>query len=179
MTTLHPEVAPAAPRDHMPLNGIDHLELWVGNAKQASYYLTRAFGFTETAYSGLETGARDRTSHVLEQGRIRLVLTGTLRAGTDIAEHHARHGDGVKVIALSVPDVDEAYAEATARGATGVTQPHDLSDEHGTIRTADVANATSTGSWKPLRTTTAQTAITAAAMQATMKVRMGESLRCW
>jgi 4-hydroxyphenylpyruvate dioxygenase len=123
----------------MPLNGIDHLELWVGNAKQASYYLTRSFGFTETAYSGLETGARDRTSHVLEQGRIRLVVTGTLRAGTDIAEHHARHGDGVKVIALSVPDVDEAYAEATARGATGLTAPHEVTDEHGSIRMADIA----------------------------------------
>jgi 4-hydroxyphenylpyruvate dioxygenase len=123
----------------MPLNGIDHLELWVGNAKQAAYFLTRAFGFTETAYSGLETGGRDRTSHVLEQGRIRLVVTGTLRAGTDISEHHARHGDGVKVIALSVPDVDDAYREATARGATGLSEPHDLSDEHGTLRVADIA----------------------------------------
>jgi 4-hydroxyphenylpyruvate dioxygenase len=139
MTTLQPDVAPAAPRDHMPLNGIDHLELWVGNAKQAAYFLTRAYGFTETAYSGLETGARDRTSHVLEQGRIRLVITGTLRAGTDIAAHHAKHGDGVKVIALSVPDVDDAYREATARGATGITEPHDISDEHGTVRLADIA----------------------------------------
>ena len=141
MTTLHPGVDPkVGPHaDHMPLNGIDHLELWVGNAKQASYYLTRAFGFTETAYSGLETGARDRTSHVLEQGRIRLVITGTLRAGTEIAAHHARHGDGVKVIALSVPDVDEAYAEATSRGATGVAPPYEIADEHGTIRAADIA----------------------------------------
>jgi 4-hydroxyphenylpyruvate dioxygenase len=140
MTTLDPgPQAKAAPRDHMPLNGIDHLELWVGNAKQAAYFLTRAYGFTETAYRGLETGARDRTSHVLEQGRIRLVITGSLRAGTDIAEHHARHGDGVKVIALSVPDVDEAYREATTRGATGLTEPHDMSDEHGTLRLADIA----------------------------------------
>jgi 4-hydroxyphenylpyruvate dioxygenase len=123
----------------MPLNGIDHLELWVGNAKQAAYFLTRAYGFTETAYSGLETGARDRTSHVLEQGRIRLVLTGTLRAGTDVAEHHAKHGDGVKAIALSVPDVDEAYREATARGATGLAAPHDVSDKHGTVRLAEIA----------------------------------------
>jgi 4-hydroxyphenylpyruvate dioxygenase len=140
MTTLHPEPqAKAPPGDHMPLNGIDHLELWVGNAKQAAYFLTRAYGFTETAYSGLETGPRDRTSHVLEQGRIRLVITGTLRAGTDIAEHHSRHGDGVKVIALSVPDVDDAYREATTRGATGLTEPHDISDEHGTVRLADIA----------------------------------------
>jgi 4-hydroxyphenylpyruvate dioxygenase len=139
MTTLDPTALPQPVRDHMPLNGIDHLELWVGNARQASYLLTRAFGFTETAYSGLETGARDRTSHVLEQGRIRLVVTGTLRAGTELARHHARHGDGVKVIALSVPDVDEAYSEATARGATGLTPPHEISDEHGTVRMADIA----------------------------------------
>ena len=97
------------------------------------------YGFTEVAYAGLETGARDRVSHVLEQGGIRLVLTGTLRAGTEIAAHHARHGDGVKVIALSVPDVDHAYREATARGATGVAEPHDLEDEHGKVRIADVA----------------------------------------
>jgi 4-hydroxyphenylpyruvate dioxygenase len=139
MTTLDPTRASQQARDHMPLNGIDHLELWVGNAAQASYFLTRAFGFTETAYSGLETGARARTSHVLEQGRIRLVLTGTLRAETDIAAHHVRHGDGVKAIALSVPDVDEAYSEATARGATGLTPPHDIADEHGTVRLADIA----------------------------------------
>jgi 4-hydroxyphenylpyruvate dioxygenase len=139
MTTLHPDTAAAPRTDHMPLNGIDHLELWVGNAKQAAYLLTRAYGFTETAYSGLETGARDRTSHVLEQGRIRLVITGTLRAGTDVAEHHARHGDGVRVIALSVPDVDDAYREATERGATGLVEPHDIQDEHGSVRLADVA----------------------------------------
>jgi len=101
------EQIPAATpvRDHMPLNGIDHVELWVGNAAQAAYYFTRAFGFRETAYLGLETGVRDRVSHVLEQGRVRLVVTGTLRSDTAVAAHHGRHGDGVKAIALSVPDV--------------------------------------------------------------------------
>ena len=136
------ETTPAAAphvHDHMPLNGIDHVELWTGNAAQAAHYLTHAFGFTETAYRGLETGARDRVSHVLEQGRIRFVVTGTLRSGTDVAEHHHRHGDGVKVIALSVPDVDEAYREATARGATGLAEPHDLEDAHGSVRIADIA----------------------------------------
>jgi 4-hydroxyphenylpyruvate dioxygenase len=122
----------------MPLHGIDHVELWVGNAAQASYYFRNAFGFREVAYAGLETGLRDRVSHVLQQGDIRLVLTGTLRSDTDIARHHARHGDGVKVIALSVPDVDHAYREATARGATGLAAPHDLSDDHGHVRLADV-----------------------------------------
>ena len=139
MTTLEPTTTPVAPRDHMPLNGIDHVELWVGNAAQAAWYLRHAYGFTETAYSGLETGARDRASHVLEQGRIRFVVTGTLRSDTEIAAHHHRHGDGVKVIALSVPDVDDAYREATARGADGVAPPHDVEDEHGRVRIADIA----------------------------------------
>ena len=79
-----------------------------------------------------------QVSHVLQQGRIRLVLTGALRSDSDIAAHQRKHGDGVKVIALSVPDVDHAYREATARGAEGVTEPHDLTDEHGTVRLAAI-----------------------------------------
>ena len=124
-----------APRrtDFMPLDGIDHVELWVGNAAQASYYFRHAFGFRELAYSGLETGLRDRTSRVLQQGHIRLVLTGTLRSGTGIARHHALHGDGVKVIALSVPDVDQAYHEATKRGAPGIRAPHTIEDSRGRV----------------------------------------------
>jgi 4-hydroxyphenylpyruvate dioxygenase len=136
-TETHP--APHLAADFMPLHGIDHVELWVGNAKQAAYFFTRAYGFTEVAYTGLETGVRDRTSHVLQQGRVRLVLTGTLHSGTEIAAHQAKHGDGVKVIALSVPDVDHAYREATSRGATGLAEPHDITDEDGTVRVADVA----------------------------------------
>ena len=89
-TTTTATTAPPVPTDdRMPIHGIDHVELYVGNAAQAAYYFTHAFGFTETAYSGLETGRRDRVSHVLEQGRIRLVLTGTLMGGDDIAAHHA------------------------------------------------------------------------------------------
>jgi len=130
---------PRSGTDFMPLNGIDHVELYVGNAAQAAYFLCHAYGFTEVAYRGLETGSRERTSHVLEQGRVRLVVTGTLRSGTDVAAHHARHGDGVKAIALSVPDVDRAYAEATARGATGIGAPWDETDEHGTVRLAEIA----------------------------------------
>src|SRR5581483_2482479 len=140
MATQQPVTEPStAVKDFMPLHGIDHLELWVGNAAHAAYFLTRAYGFSEVAYRGLETGARDRVSHVLERGRIRLVLTGTLHSDTDIATHHAKHGDGVKVIALSVPDVDHAYREATARGATGLVDPHDLTSEEGRVRVADVA----------------------------------------
>ena len=83
--STQPLVAPRTTEDFMPLHGIDHVELWVGNAKQAAYFYTRAFGFREVAYAGLETGVRDRTSHVLKQGRIRLVLTGALTPGHEIA----------------------------------------------------------------------------------------------
>src|SRR6478672_2407051 len=128
----------ATGRDPMPLNGIDHVEFYVGNALQAAFYYVHAFGFREVAYAGLETGTRDRASHVLQQGRIRLVLTGALHSDSPIATHQHRHGDGVKVIALSVPDVDHAYHEATTRGAEGVEEPHDISDEHGTVRLATI-----------------------------------------
>jgi 4-hydroxyphenylpyruvate dioxygenase len=130
--------APQATEDYMPLNGIDHVEMFVGNAKQAAYFYTRAFGFELVAYSGLETGTRDRASYVLRQGRIRLVLTGALHSDSPIAEHQRRHGDGVKVIALSVPSVDDAWREATSRGAEGVVEPHEASDEHGTVRLATI-----------------------------------------
>ena len=126
-------------RDFMPLYGIDHVELWVGNAAQAAYYLCHAFGFTEVAYAGLETGLRDRVSHVLQQGRIRLVLTGALADGSEIGDHQRRHGDGVKRIALSVPSAGAAYREAVARGATGLRAPYELRDGDGVVRIAEIA----------------------------------------
>jgi 4-hydroxyphenylpyruvate dioxygenase len=139
MATEHlPTTAGAPVVDRMPINGIDHLELYVGNAAQAAYYFCRAFGFTETAYAGLETGRRDQVSHVLEQGRIRLVLTGTLRGDDDIARHHAQHGDGVHKIALSVPDAEAAYHHAVEHGARGVHTPHTVEDEHGRVRLSSV-----------------------------------------
>jgi 4-hydroxyphenylpyruvate dioxygenase len=122
----------------MPVHGIDHVELYVGNAAQAAYYFTRAYGFTETAYAGLETGLRDRKSHVLEQGRIRLVVTGTFKGDDEIADHHARHGDGVHKIALSVPDAAAAYQHAVAHGARGVQTPHWVEDEHGRVQLASI-----------------------------------------
>ena len=139
-TELHvtPEIAPAG-REVMPVHGIDHLEMFVGNAAQAAFYYTRAFGFTETAYRGLETGSRERVSHVLEQGRIRLVLTGTLTGDDEVAEHQRVHGDGVRVIALSVPDAAAAYEHAVSHGAEGIEEPHSLQDEHGMVRLASVA----------------------------------------
>ncbi len=129
---------PAAGDDFMPLHGVDHVELYVGNALQAAYFYTRAMGFREVAYAGMETGTRDRASRVVQQGRIRLVLTGALHSSSDIAAHHHQHGDGVKVIALSVPDVDRAYHEATVRGAQGLVAPHSTSDEDGTARLATI-----------------------------------------
>ena len=107
----------------MPLEGWDHVELWVGNAKQAAYFYERAFGFTPTAYAGPETGVRDRASYVLEQGDIRLVLTSGLRTDSDVTQFACRHGDGAKDISLRVPDATEAYRQAVQRGARGLVEP--------------------------------------------------------
>ena len=134
------EAAPATPEhDEMPLLGIDHVELYVGNAVQAAHWFTRALGFSETAYAGLETGTRDRATHLVEQGQIRLLLTSSLHGGSEIARHVAEHGDGVKVIALRVPDAEHAYRFAVRHGAHGVEEPHELSDEDGTVRLATIA----------------------------------------
>ena len=138
-TATRPAPGAAPEKDFMPLNGIDHVEMWVGNAAQAAYFYEHAFGFRRIAFAGLETGLRDRASYALEQGRIRLVLTGALRSDSEIARHHARHGDGVRSIALSVPDVDDAYAEALGRGARGISNPADLEDAQGAVRTATIA----------------------------------------
>lgn len=139
MSTSSLPLTPQSRGDTMPVHGIDHLELYVGNAAQAAYYYTHAWGFTEIAYRGLETGARDRVSHVLQQGRIRLVLTGTLTGTDEVAAHHHRHGDGVRSIALSVPDAADAYHHAVAHGAEGVDAPHEVSDELGTVVLASIA----------------------------------------
>jgi 4-hydroxyphenylpyruvate dioxygenase len=125
--------------DFMPLLGWDYIELWVGNAKQAAYFYEHAMGFSRTAYSGPETGVRDRASYVLEQGDIRLVVTSAVREESDITKHHARHGDGVKDIALTVPDATEAYRQAVQRGARGVAEPKRQEDEFGTIETSAIA----------------------------------------
>ena len=131
-------LTPVPDHDFMPLSGIHHVELYVGNALQAAYFYAHAFGFKRVAYRGLETGTRDQVSHVLQQGRIRLVLTGALHSGSPIAAHQHRHGDGVKDIALRVPSVDNAYREATSRGATSVCEPREVSDERGAIKVATI-----------------------------------------
>src|SRR5260221_2864016 len=98
--------------DFMPIDGWDHLEAWVGNARQAAYYYERALGFTPIAYAGPETGTRDRASYVLAQGGIRLVLTTGLQPESEISRFAATHGDGVKDVALTVPDAAAAYEAA-------------------------------------------------------------------
>jgi 4-hydroxyphenylpyruvate dioxygenase len=138
--STQPVAAPrAAGEDFMPLHGIDHVELWAGNAAQAAYFYREAFGFEQVAYAGLETGVRDRVSFVLQQGRIRIVLSGALTPDHEIGTHHARHGDGVKVIALSVPDAAYAYRTAVERGAEGVREPYELRDDHGSVKLATIA----------------------------------------
>jgi 4-hydroxyphenylpyruvate dioxygenase len=125
--------------DFMPLLGWDHVELWVGNAKQAAYFYEHAMGFARTAYAGPETGVRDRASYVLEQGDARFVVTSALREEHEITRHHAKHGDGVRDISLIVPDATEAYRQAVSRGARGVMEPTRDEDEFGTVERAAIA----------------------------------------
>ncbi len=123
----------------MPIDGWDHVELYVGNAKQAAFYYEHAMGFSQVAYAGPETGVRDRVSYVLEQGDIRFVVTSALHGNHEISKHVARHGDGVKDISLAVPDAAEAYRQAVQRGARGVIEPHRLEDESGRVELATIA----------------------------------------
>ena len=116
-----------------PIRRLDHVEFYVGNAKQASVYYTNTFGFLNTAYCGFETGERDHASYVMEQGGIRFVLTAGTSSDNPIAEHAYRHGDGVAVIAMEVPDVEAAYNITTDRGARGAVEPSSSSDTHGTF----------------------------------------------
>ena len=125
--------------DFLPLNGTDHVHFYVGNAKQSAYFYRAAFGMKLVAYAGPETGMRDRCSYVLQQGKIRLVLTTALQPDSEIAKHVALHGDGVKDIALWVDDADSAYRETTRRGAHGVAEPSELKDEHGAVRVSTIA----------------------------------------
>ncbi|HEY7974826.1 MAG TPA: 4-hydroxyphenylpyruvate dioxygenase [Ktedonobacterales bacterium] len=120
--------------EFMPIRNWDHIEFYVGNAKQAAHYYATTFGFTPTAYAGLETGVRDRASYVLEQGKIRLVLTSPLQAGSPIGEHILAHGDGVKDIALEVPDAEKAYHEALAHGARSAIEPVAEEDQYGRVK---------------------------------------------
>lgn len=124
--------------DFLPLLGTDHVEFYVGNAKQSALYYQYAFGYKLVAYCGPETGVREKASYVLEQGKIRLVLTTALRSDHPIAEHVKQHGDGVKVLALWVDDARKSFEETTKRGAKGVFEPSVLSDEQGEVVVASI-----------------------------------------
>lgn len=120
-------------QDFLPLLGTDYVEFYVGNAKQAAHFYKTAFGFQSLAYKGLETGSKDEVSYVLQQGKIRLVLTTPLKSKSAINDHLRTHGDGVKVIALWVDDARKAYEETTKRGAKSYFEPKSQSDEFGEI----------------------------------------------
>lgn len=126
-------------QDFLPLKGTDHIEFFVGNARQAAYFYRAAFGMSLVAYAGPETGRRDRASYVLQQGKIRFVLTTALRSDSDIAEHVHRHGDGVRSIALWVDDARSAWLETTSRGARSVQEPTETSDDNGRVVTSSIA----------------------------------------
>jgi 4-hydroxyphenylpyruvate dioxygenase len=132
-TSLHLPIENPEAGDFLPLLGTDHVELYVGNAKQAAHYYMAAWGFQPLAYAGLETGLKDKVSYVLQQGKIRLVLTSPLKSGGDINRHIDAHGDGVKAIALWVDDAAKSYEETTKRGAESYFAPKTLRDEQGEV----------------------------------------------
>ena len=120
-------------QDFLPINGTDYVEFYVGNAKQAAHFYKTAFGFQSLAYSGLETGDSTKTSYVLVQDKIRLVLTTPMSGNKEIEEHITKHGDGVKVIALWVDDATKAWKETTSRGAKSYMEPTKMEDENGIV----------------------------------------------
>jgi len=120
------------------LKSIHHVEFWVGNARQAAFFYRHGFGFSQSAYAGLETGVRDRTSYVLSQGKVRFVLSTPLTPDSEASDHIRCHGDGVRDIAFHVDDADAAFEEAVRRGAVPAVDPHDVRDEHGAVRHAAI-----------------------------------------
>ncbi|MEK6642526.1 MAG: 4-hydroxyphenylpyruvate dioxygenase [Planctomycetota bacterium] len=134
MTTATATQPHAAAQDFLPIDAIDHVEFYVGNAQQAAQYYRHVFGFNIIAYRGLETGSRDVASYVLEQGQIRFVFSTALSPDHEIARHCALHGDGVKVIAFRVPDVDKSVVETKHRGATVVEPSQAIEDKTGVLK---------------------------------------------
>ena len=119
--------------DFLPLLGTDHVEIYCGNAKQSAFYYQSAFGFNLVAYSGLETGNKEQTSYVLQQEKLRIVLTSALTPESPINAHLAKHGDGVKYLALWVDDATQSWKETTSRGAISVLEPTVMKDEFGEV----------------------------------------------
>jgi 4-hydroxyphenylpyruvate dioxygenase len=120
-------------QDFLPLNGTDHIEFYVGNAKQASLFYQHCFGFELVAYAGPETGVKDKASYVLKQHKIRFVITTSLLPDSPISHHLKKHGDGVKVLALWVDDATKSFQETVMRGAEIEQEPKTLKDEFGEV----------------------------------------------
>src|SRR3990170_2685159 len=124
--------------DFLQIKSIDHVHFYVGNAKHAMYYWWKGFGFKPVAYSGLETGNRTFASYVLESGKIRFVVSSAYAPSDEMAAHHLLHGDGVKIIALEVDDVEAAFRETRLRGAAAAWEPREEADDFGVLRTAAI-----------------------------------------
>jgi len=133
------EQASKATQDFLPLQGVDHVEFYVGNARQAAHYYRTTLGLALTAYAGPETGVRDRASYFLQRDKIRFVVTTALRSDHPIAAHVHQHGDGVRDIAMEVDNCDVAWRETTARGARGVRPPEEVRDDYGSVRICSIA----------------------------------------
>ena len=132
-------VAHDVSHDPFPVTGWDAVVWGAGNATQAAMYFQLAFGMSLEAYSGPETGNRDHHAYVLRAGSVRFVIKGAVAPDSAIADHHRAHGDGVIDVALEVPDVDRCVAHARSAGARILSEPHDESDDHGTVRVAAIA----------------------------------------
>ncbi len=134
-----PEVRPITEEaDFLQIKSIDHLHFYVGNAKHAMYYWWKGFGFKPVAYSGLETGNREYASYLMQSGQIRFVISAPYGPSSPLASHHMVHGDGVKVIALEVDDVEKAWKETTSRGGKSAWGPREEKDENGIFRTSAI-----------------------------------------
>jgi 4-hydroxyphenylpyruvate dioxygenase len=133
MSTITKENKSSSHADFLPLLGTDHIEFYVGNAKQAAHYYINAFGFQPLAYTGPETGVRDKASYAVRQNKLTFVFTAPMKPGTAIANHVSKHGDGVKVLALLVDDATNAWKETTSRGGKNYIEPTKLEDDDGEV----------------------------------------------
>jgi len=120
------------------IHAFDHCELYVGNAKQAAHYYQYALGFTTISFSGLETGARKKVSYVMQQGKVRFVLSSPLIPGTEIGKHLDQHGDGVKDISFTVDNAEQAWKETIKNGAENVSKQKLMQDSHGEVIVATI-----------------------------------------
>jgi 4-hydroxyphenylpyruvate dioxygenase len=132
-TIAAPTKTPAAEKDFLPLQGTDYIEFYVGNAKQAAHFYKTVFGFQSLAYSGPETGTKEKASYAIRQNKLTFLLTTPVRSGNAIADHIAKHGDGVKAIALKVEDATSAWEETTSRGGKSFLEPMTLTDGDGQL----------------------------------------------